>query len=136
MIQIRYIIIIISFLGLINSNTFDINNNSFEGKWKWNKNNDYSTFDLELKIINNEIKGEHCIVSMNGRRIDCTDQDKYSIKGTLNGNIANITYTSYYSNTSGKATLELLNDGTLKWKITKEARGQTFFPIKAILVKQ
>lgn len=111
---------------------------NFNGDWDWDDNGQFYTitdFQVTLVQTGNVIKGQHCNVGMEGRRIDCS-LDEFSIVGTVNNNVAMVDYKSFYSDTSGKATIKLLTNGKIEWLVTEEAPGQTFFPKKAILSKQ
>lgn len=73
--------------------------------------------------------------SQKGKRIDCSFKNKFSIEGTFSNRIAYITYKSSYSLTKGTAEIKVLPKGNLERKIIGKASGQTYFPNKAILVK-
>ncbi len=113
----------------------------FSGKWKWEKNDRYSTFSLTLEQVGNSINGYHCAISQNGNKIDCwgIDDNEYSIIGKIRNDLATITIKSYFSNNiekdTGIATIRFINPNKIEWKITKDTEGQNYFPKKAILVR-
>ncbi|SNS82679.1 hypothetical protein SAMN05421640_1404 [Ekhidna lutea] len=114
-------------------------NNSFQGQWVWVENSSSKSFNLELTVIETNITGQHCVIAMNGNRIDCIDStidDSVSINGVTSGNKATITFKSSYSNEIGEAELTLLSNGDLKWFITKEPTEQVYFPKNAIMKKK
>lgn len=111
-------------------------NNPFSGSWSWEKNSDISSFNMILFVSGNKINGRHCIIAQKGKKIDCSDENEYSIEGTISNGIASINYKSSYSSTKGTAEIKVLPNGNLEWKIIGKASGQTFFPNEAILVKK
>ena len=105
------------------------------GTWAWKSDDGSSTFSLTIKQgeTSNSIVGDYCAVYDFGNRIDCGEDTKNeSIIGTISGNEAELTFTSWYWGETGKAII--LNDKEgLRWKVIE---GSSYFPLEALLVRQ
>ena len=114
----------------------------FSGKWKWENNNNYSTFSLDLKQVGNNINGYHCAICQNGNRIDCwgIDDDEYSIKGRIKDGVATVIIKSYFSDSveedTGVATIKFITTNKIEWRVIKDTKGQNYFPDRAILMRE
>ncbi|MDW5289679.1 hypothetical protein [Formosa sp. PL04] len=114
---------------------YEVVNDVFSGTWNWENNNDTSSFDLILEQNSNVVQGSQCAIAQSGRKIDCSEEGDYSIVGTINNDVATVSYKTSYSSTEGSAELKILPNGNLEWKIINKASGQSFLPSTAILIK-
>lgn len=107
----------------------------FAGKWQSDPSY-YSGFILTLEQNGNQITGYHSAVSQEGNRIDASipNEDRPTIYGRVNGNVAKVTFNSSYGNGRGDATL-LLEGSKLTWVITRDNGGEHFLPKEAPMYK-
>jgi hypothetical protein len=104
------------------------------GEWKWVNNSDQLTFNLKIKQIGRNISGSYCAIADYGNRVDCDENGKIAIMGTINGQIANLNFTDYYSGATGKANITWINENKLLWEITYIQEGDYYLPKSAIMV--
>lgn len=117
--------------------TVQIGKSDFSGKWSWSLTQDGReyTFDLDLKQIGKRLTGSHTATARNGARVDTTqtpDGTHPSIKGTITGNTANVTFISGYNEDAGGKARMTLSGDRLDWKILS-SHGEHYFPQKATL---
>ena len=101
----------------------------------WSSSTATSEFTLTLVQKTDTISGTHCSVMQNGNRIDCADDDELSIKGTrdIGSDRATVNFKSFSSGTVGKATIKLLSDTTMEWKIIEKPADDFYIPAYAVL---
>lgn len=109
---------------------------NFSGKWHTETAN--SSFDLDLKQIQNKISGSHCAVQMSGNSIDCVlDDTTISLTGIVeNDSVVAVTFTSQVSQKTGAAKISKVNDTTIEWRIITKPHGVFHIPNHTILAKQ
>lgn len=109
----------------------------FTGKWK---SAEGISFYLELNQNDSEIEGRHSIATQNANRID-TGRDR-SIKGKIYDGEAVVEWKSGRDGTTGTATIKMLTNDKLAWKITRvnttptPGRSDHLFPQEAVLYRQ
>lgn len=91
------------------------NKKPFEGEWEFQ--NECYVFQLNLFQQGDQLYGSYAYVDNRGYMDDEPDN---SIRGTLSGNTAAVSFHSAGREGGGKATITLQSDGTLKWRF-KEA---------------
>jgi hypothetical protein len=94
-------------------------------------------FDLTIIHEGTKVSGNHCSVTRNGNRIDCSNDDAdMSFTGTSNTTpVVTVTFKSHYSASQGKATIKRINDSTIEWRIIQEPKGEYHLPAFATLSK-
>jgi hypothetical protein len=125
----------------------------FAGTWSYEKEG--YTFTLDLAVRGDSIIGEHCAVTKNATRVDCSADEitgeetrtsdgelkNPSIRGTFSGTKATVGFESYYGVDSamnpirGRATMTLDN-GRLAWKIIDFTPGDFYLPMEAVLKRE
>ncbi|MDR7211866.1 hypothetical protein [Flavobacterium piscis] len=110
---------------------------NFQGKWKISST-DTDEFILTLNQNNSVLTGSHISVQLNGDKIDSTlDTTDISINGNVSSNTqVLVTFTSAFSNTSGKATLTKISPTEIAWKIVTPPSGEYYFPKEVRLYKE
>ena len=102
----------------------------------WRYSNKYINVEIELKQIDSQITGTHCIVyGTLGDYVDCSEANEISIEGKLNKNTAIVSIKSYYSGYSGKIELIKDSDNKLKWVLVESPKDVFFYPKEIILTK-
>jgi hypothetical protein len=116
----------------------------------WNYENDGYVFSLDLGLTGDSVIGYHCAVTKNATRVDCNDLRSNpdisdttfpSIRGTIRGNVATVTFESGYGMdstgkpVSGQATMTLHGD-LLDWKITTDGDGDYYLAREATLKRE
>jgi len=102
----------------------------FSGQWEWESGDGSATFTLSLTQSGNQLQGSHVAVMQGGNRIDSLLPD-LSIFGSVNGNMAKVTFQSSFASTIGQATIAH-NGDTITWKVTVPP-DQYFVPDEATL---
>jgi putative hemolysin len=102
----------------------------FTGEWEWESGDGSATFTLSLTQSGNQLQGSHVAVMQGGNRMDSILPD-LSIFGSVNGNIAEVTFRSSFASTTGQATVTH-NGDTIIWKVTVPP-DQYFIPDEATL---
>ena len=105
----------------------------FEGKWTSVDEN--ISLDLDLFQKGEDVEGYHCSVTKHAQRIDCrleSDNMGFSIKGSVKGNVAEVTFLSTYCDEYGKARIVKCGD-YLFWEVTEFPEGEFYLPLTAIL---
>jgi hypothetical protein len=122
------------FLCALSSKAQDIAN--FNGKWSYTS--DRTSFLLVLTQKQSILSGTHCSTMAGGNKIDCfLDATDISITGTVtDSNLVTITFKSFFSETSGKATLRKIGPTQIEWTIIEEPKGEFYLPTKAVLFKK
>jgi hypothetical protein len=117
------------------TNNYKRNRADFTGSWSYTTQS--SQFHLHLTQNGNSIVGYHCSIMDNGNRIDCSDDyTDLSIKGVvIEPNTISVSFRSYYSLSSGRATIRKITDTNIQWKIDVKSNEVYYIPDSAILVK-
>jgi len=87
-------------------------------------------FIINLNIKNGNVKGYYCGYPDNLSKIDCKASDEAKdcpIKGIIDHNQVLVLFTSCYSNETGKALIEIV-DEKLVWKTIIQPEGWHFVP--------
>ena len=111
-------------------------NTKMIGKWKLNDKNE-PHFEIELVFKNGQVKGNYCGYPKDLSRLDCPASEEAKdclIHGIIRENEVVILFTSCYSNTTGKAIIEM-TDNKLIWKTMINPDGWFYAPYEAELVK-
>ena len=112
---------------------------TYAGFWESIKNDDTSSFNLELNELNTSVTGTHCISAQKGRKSDCAgiiDEDEISINGTIASGVLKVTFIGNFSDALGQAEIRFISADKIEWKITKKIEGENYFPQQATLVKR
>lgn len=131
------VVTLLSAISLVFSAIMPVNS-GFNGEWKM-EGNSSGTFILSLSANGNQIEGQQCIIAMEGKKIDCPLDmgiDLKTIKGTILGSTASVTFKSAWSDKLSLATIELVDSKTLKWSINKDPGWEHYFPKNATLKRQ
>ncbi|MDT3412476.1 hypothetical protein [Kosakonia cowanii] len=108
---------------------------SFTGTWQ-GKGNDASTLSLKLTQMGNKVIGTYCYITQQGNRIDCADEDKPNLLGSVKNNVATISFDSNFGAVNGQATLKL-EGSTLRWTMTRTpVNGEYYAPEQFDLSKE
>ncbi|WP_454122994.1 hypothetical protein [Kosakonia sp. Marseille-Q7440] len=100
---------------------------SFSGTWQ-GKDNDASTLSLKLTQTGSKVTGTYCYITQGGNRIDCADDDKPNVLGSVKNNVATISFDSNFGAVNGQAILKL-EGNTLRWAMTKTpVNGEYYAP--------
>jgi len=104
----------------------------------WHVDTATSSFDLFLTQMGKTLSGSHCSVQQKGGKIDCgLDETDISIAGTVKDTaLITVTFTSFFANMKGTATIKKIDAKTIEWKIVKQPQGEFYIPLKAILTKE
>ena len=113
----------------------------FSGRWNWDT--DGRSFSIDLWQDIDILRGEYSAIALNGDRIDSCDPDdsvRVNIFGVIKGNIAEVSFFSYYGigmgapgSCMGKARL-VLKDNHIEWLVTEApSNGYFWCPLNAIL---
>lgn len=107
-------------------------NANFNGKWVSQNNN--STLTLLLSQHGDTIAGSYCFIYRGGNRIDCPGNGESNVHGKINGNIANIYFTSSFDNLKGKAKIEV-NEDNMKWTLLSFPSADISAPKANVLIR-
>lgn len=110
---------------------------SFDGEWDKSSMVSNGTFSISLKQTDSKIIGQYCSITKNGHKIDCDPENNPNITGVVDdrSGSANLTFSSFFGATTGKATIALRH-GQLIWHIIEVPRGgESYAPLDAILVR-
>lgn len=108
---------------------------SFSGTWQ-GKDNDASTLSLKLTQKGSKLIGTYCYITQGGNRIDCADEDKPNLMGSVKNNVATISFDSNFGAVNGQATLKL-EGNTLRWTMTRTPEnGEYYAPEHYNLIKE
>lgn len=138
---ITFLLIPILFLALLPTISFAGKPENFQGHWSAS-GKDW-VFTMELVQKDNKLTGSYCAVAYGGNRMDCGDTGEDNIKGVIQGNVANITFASFYgagiggrNKNIGKAKLTMSKD-RIEWVITEDPKNKFYYcPDKAILKRE
>jgi len=111
-------------------------NTKMIGKWQVKEENG-PHFEIELFFKNGQVKGNYCGYPSDLSKLDCPASDEAKdcpIQGIIEENQVVILFTSCYSNTTGKAIIEMSGD-KLIWKTMINPDGWFFAPYEADLFK-
>jgi hypothetical protein len=109
---------------------------NFNGKWSYSS--DRTSFLLVLTQKQSVLSGTHCSTMAGGNKIDCfLDATDISITGTVtDSNLVTLTFKSFFSETSGRATLRKISPTQIEWTIIEEPKGEFYLPTSAVLFKK
>jgi len=107
----------------------------FSGTWQ-GKDNNTSTLSLKLTQKGSKVIGTYCYITQGGNRIDCADEDKPNLLGSVKNNVATIRFDSNFGAVNGQATLTL-EGSTLRWNMTRTpVNGEYYAPEHYNLIKE
>ncbi|MBU1075893.1 MAG: hypothetical protein KKH98_01280 [Spirochaetes bacterium] len=134
--KIIFLLILSVLLSCSNKSISSSNNQGYEGRWIWEKNNNNQDFSLTIKKENNIYYGSHCGIFLKGNRIDCSENNETSFKFIdTKGNEIITDFISFYSRAKGKIKLKLKKD-KLIWEIIQPPKDNYYCPLKATLIKK
>jgi hypothetical protein len=109
---------------------------NFSGRWSYSSAR--TSFLVILTQKGSALSGTHCCTMAAGRKIDCyLEATDISITGTVtDANLVTVTFKSFFSETSGKATLKRISPTQIEWTITEAPKGEFYLPSKAVLTKK
>lgn len=114
--------------------TFGQSKLAFDGEWDGEVEND-SSLTLRLAESGNHITGSYCYISQKGNRIDCPEDDKRNLSGTIAGNHANVEFNSSFGGVGGRAVLEI-KGREMEWRlVTPPQKGNYYAPLRYTLRK-
>lgn len=125
-----------------NANEYKEEKNDISGKWYYEFNSSENellnrTFEINFVVEEGVLKGQYCAVAKNGNRIDCSEDVKYNISGTVKGNKIAINFYSFLGGKNGEAEIVILNDGSISWKIIKQTDlAENYAPLNCVLKKE
>jgi hypothetical protein len=75
---------------------------------------------------------------LGGRKVDCGfDASDLSITAVINDpNFMTVDVKSYYSGSTGKATLKKISASQIEWRLIQEPAGEFYLPDQVILTKR
>lgn len=116
------------------------NNSAFNGKWNYSFESNENellnrTFELELIVNDNSIKGSYCAVAKGGRKIDCNDKKVFNLTGKIKNNIATVNFFGFYDSKSKGVAKIYFSEGKLIWELVS-IEGETAAPKKVEMTKQ
>ena len=109
---------------------------NFSGKWHAETAN--TSFDIKLTQIKGRVSGSHCAIQLGGSKMDCVIKDSdVTITGTANNSASvQVTFISQFSQKPGTATITIINDSTIEWKILTKPNGEFYIPGQMVLKKR
>lgn len=134
-------VVLVVFSGHVPNRENPYNNSDFAGKWKWDKNDELSTFNIELWVDGNSIFGYHCISALGGQKVDCAglfDDEEYTIIGEVEDGRARVDFVTAFSDSKGEAiiTLDADDNAVMNWFVSNEEAGEYYFPVEATLFRE
>lgn len=109
------------------------------GSWSWNSRESGDMFTIDLiKASENNFRGNHCSVFLDGNRIDCNDtKDDFSIVLVRKAeNIFQGSIRSGYSMAVGNVQLQYLpEENTMLFSLKTAPKGIYYMPVEARLVR-
>jgi len=112
----------------------------FQGDW-FAEGKDW-TFNIKLEQQGQKLKGRYCAVAYNGNRIDCDPNSEANISGNIIGNVAEVTFRTYYGRGMGKSgedigKAEIIHKGDkIEWIVTQAPKnGYYYCPNKTALTR-
>lgn len=117
---------------------FAESNYDFSGEWFWRGQD--KLFSLNLWQRGDILRGEYCLRSLDGERIDCdlSSKSKDNIFGVINGNVAKVDFFSHRSikeGASGKGrAVIVLKEQLIHWQVLEHPYSSST-PDSAILIK-
>ncbi len=102
---------------------------SLDGHWE----DAVTGFSLDLTQEWKNISGGHTMVAQNGAKIDSLED---SIQGKINGKVADVTFKSSFSNSTGEAEITSVDANTITWKILTPPDGEYYLPAEATLTRK
>tara|TARA_B100001971_G_C17960593_1_gene417197 strand:+ start:184 stop:666 length:483 start_codon:yes stop_codon:yes gene_type:complete len=139
---INKLLILFIFILFISFPAFANGGNIFNGQWGWE--DEHSLFTVDLWQDSDILRGKYWAVAMDGNKIDCGTGDERDINifGSVNGNVAEVFFFSYYGrgmgdpgSCMGKARL-ILNGDQIQWTITESPTTFYWCPQEALLEKE
>ena len=109
------------------------------GSWSWNSKEGSNMFTIDLiQATENDFRGNHCSVFLNGERIDCNDtKDEFTIVLVKKAeNIFQGSIRSGYSYAVGNVQLQYLpEENTMLFTLKTAPKGEYYMPAEARLVR-
>ncbi len=107
------------------------------GSWSWYSDNGNDMFTIDLiKISDNNFRGSHCSVYVQGERIDCFDmvEDFTVVLIRKTENIFAGSIRSGFSFATGQVQLQYLPvDDTILFSLKTPPKGEYYIPFEAVL---
>ncbi|GEM_PF-719735 len=116
-----------------NLDTENKKNNDFSGEWFASDDSKGFSFNLELQQVGNKLTGKYTAIAMHGNRIDADPDAGSNIHGIINGNKADVVFSSFYGAGMGSRGSEvgkavIIYDGEyLEWKIVEPPENGYYF---------
>jgi hypothetical protein len=128
-------------LFLMLSISANVYSQDISGSYRWWVDDGESSFEIHLSPIDSEIisiptsfQGEHCGVYFDGRRMDCSDGEFSIALNKVSENVFTGTILSAYSRTLSEIKVTYFPETkNLRWQVTKQGAGQTYFPNDVIM---
>lgn len=119
---------------------FQQNNDSLNGQWSYEFESEENqllnrTFELDIIVNNNTVKGSYCGIAKGGNKIDCSDKKVFNITGKIKNNIAIVDFFGFYDNKSKGVAKIYLKGEKLVWEIIN-IEGETGAPKKVEMIKK
>lgn len=109
------------------------------GSWSWNSKEGSNMFTIDLiQATENDFRGNHCSVFLNGERIDCNDtKDEFTVVLVKKAeNIFQGSIRSGYSYAVGNVQLQYLpEENTMLFTLKTAPKGEYYMPLEARLVR-
>lgn len=109
------------------------------GSWSWNSKEGSNMFTIDLiQATNNDFRGNHCSVFLDGERIDCNDiKDEFTVILIKKAeNIFQGSIRSGYSYAVGNVQLQYLpEENTMLFTLKTAPKGEYYMPMEARLVR-
>lgn len=105
--------------------------NSFSGKWCWDKNSSVSTFSLTITKISALYIGGHDSVAFSGSIIEDND-NAFNFKATKK-KIIKAKVKTRIRGGMGLIRLKLLNNKQIEWVVLRQPNGEFYVPQKSLL---
>ncbi len=116
------------------SNNIRTDSNNLIGVWNWRSDDKSQAFTIKIKKIDKDsVFGQYCAVYNNGNKIDCDVDDINNIKGLIIKNKIQLNFNSFFGAKDGLAEITIIDNSELKWKITKDPKGEFYAPSECIL---
>ncbi|HSI70904.1 MAG TPA: hypothetical protein VK941_11765 [Gillisia sp.] len=108
-----------------------------EGSWSWNSQDGVNMFTIDLiRTSENNYRGNHCSVYLNGDRLDCreNEQDSTIVLIRKSENIFQGSIRSGLSNSIGNVQLQYLpNEDSILFSLKSNPKGEYYMPLEGRL---